>query len=149
MQKIAILRKGEISFQEILEKMKSNPKIRSCGAIVSFIGQVREEGHDGGKVLKLIYEHADELVLRELEEIREEILRKYEIEEIIIYHFVGELKPSDHTIYIVAAAKHRKPAFEAAMEALELVKKKLHIWKKEVTDKGEYWIIGNEIVKKD
>jgi len=147
MRKIAILKKGEITINEILEKMKTDPKIRKCGAIVSFVGQVREEGRDGGKVIKLIYEHAGEIALNELREIREEIINKYEVEEVIIYHFVGELEPLDNTIYIIVAAKHRKPAFEAAMEALELVKKKLHIWKKEITDKGEYWIIGDEVVK--
>lgn len=147
MQKVRIVRKNETSISEILSELKKNDALLKCGAIVLFIGQVREMGRRGGKVRKLLYECAEEAALKELGKIREEILRKYEIEELLIYHFVGELKPGEDTIYIVVASKHRDPAFKAAREALELVKEKVPIWKKEITDRGEYWIGGDEILE--
>jgi len=146
MKKTAIVRKNEISFCDILDNLRKNPKISKCGAIVSFIGIVRKVGHDKEEVSKLIYEHAEDYVEQDLIEIRDYILSNYDVEEVLIYHFTGELNPGDYTIFIVVAAQHRGPAFEATREALELVKKKVHIWKKEITTKSEYWILGDEIV---
>jgi len=145
--KVAIIRKGDVEISKLLEAMKRDPNIRECGAIVSFIGIVRGIGYDGSRVKYLHYETEEEVAIKELEEVRNEVLRKYDVKEVLIYHYIGTLEPGSDTIYIMVAAKHREPAFEAARYALELVKKRVHIWKKEVTEEGEYWIMGEEIVK--
>lgn len=147
MDKVAVLRKGDLDLGSIISELSKDKNLLKCGAIVTFIGQVRETAREKGKVIKLIYECAEEAAVKELGKIREEILDKYDIEELYIYHFVGELVPGEHTIYIVAAAPHRKAAFQAASEALELVKERVPIWKKEVTDKGEYWVSGDEVLE--
>ena len=43
---------------------------------------------------------------------------------------------------IVAAAPHRKPAFDAAFEGINKLKKLVPIWKKEYFADGEVWVEG-------
>ncbi|WP_324735013.1 molybdenum cofactor biosynthesis protein MoaE [Thermococcus sp. SY098] len=118
---------------------------RKAGGIAIFLGKVREESH-GRKVKKLIYEAYKEMALKEMEKIRKEAKEKFPIEEILIWHRYGELEVGENTILIVAAGKHRREAFEACMWAVNEVKKRVPIWKREVTDEGEFWIEGDKII---
>ena len=43
---------------------------------------------------------------------------------------------------IVVTAPHRKPAFEAALEAIDRLKRRVPIWKKEHFADGEVWVEG-------
>ena len=80
-------------------------------------------------------------------EIREDILKKYEdLVELLIYHVVDELEPGEQTVFIVAAAKHRDSAFKACREAIDRVKAEAPIWKKEVSEGEQHWIVGEELV---
>jgi molybdopterin synthase catalytic subunit len=119
---------------------------RTTGGIVIFLGKVREESH-GRRVKKLIYEAYEEMAMKEMKRIREEALQKFPIEEILIWHRYGELEVEENTILIVAAGKHRKESFEACIWAVDEVKKRVPIWKKEITDEGEFWIEGNKVRK--
>ncbi|KPU64029.1 molybdenum cofactor biosynthesis protein MoaE [Thermococcus sp. EP1] len=121
-----------------------------AGGIAIFLGKVRDESH-GRHVKKLIYEAYEEMAIKEMERIREEALRNFPILDILIWHRYGELDIGENTILIVAVGKHRKEAFEACMWAVDEVKKRVPIWKKEVTDEGEFWIEGDKAVmyKKD
>ncbi|NJE08351.1 molybdenum cofactor biosynthesis protein MoaE [Thermococcus sp. M39] len=121
---------------------------RKAGGIVIFLGKVREESH-GRKVKKLIYEAYEEMALKEMEKIRQEAKEKFPIEEILIWHRYGELEVGENTILIVTAGKHRREAFEACMWAVDEVKKRVPIWKREVTDEGEFWIEGDKVIPAD
>lgn len=147
MGKVAILRKGKRDITEILSNLSKEVNLNNVGAIVIFIGRVREKARKSGNVQKLFYECAEEAAIKELNDIRKFILSKYEIKDILIYHFIGDLEPGEHTIYIIVTSSHREPAFKAAEEALELVKTRVPIWKKEITDKDEYWVSGDEILE--
>ena len=43
---------------------------------------------------------------------------------------------------VIAAAPHRKPAFEAALEGINRLKRLVPIWKKEYFADGEVWVDG-------
>jgi molybdopterin synthase catalytic subunit len=40
------------------------------------------------------------------------------------------------------AAPHRKPAFEAALEGINRLKRLVPVWKKEFFEDGEVWVEG-------
>lgn len=111
-----------------------------------FLGQVRNENL-GRKVEKLIYEAYPEMAEAEMERIREEALKKFPILDMVIWHRYGELKVGEDTILIVASAKHRKEAFRACEWAIDEVKHRVPIWKKEVTPEGTFWLEGDRAVK--
>ena len=148
MKKVGIVRKNEVSFDQLLDLIKSSESIEECGAIVAFIGIVRGISRDKKRIKKLIYEAEKNIAEEVMRNIRQEIIEKYsEVKDVIIYHIIDELNVSDETIYILVSAKHREQAFSAAKEALNRVKKEVPIWKKEVTINGEHWILGDEVVK--
>jgi len=141
MEKVKLVKKGEVNFQLLMDEVKKNPEIEECGAIVSFMGIVRGVGHDGTRVKELYYEAAVDEAVKSLKEIREQTLKKNkDVKELLIYHVIDTLKPGEETIYILAAGKHRQDAFNASIQALEEVKKKPLIWKKEITEKQAYWV---------
>jgi MoaE-MoaD fusion protein len=48
----------------------------------------------------------------------------------------------DTSVAVIAAAPHRRPAFEAALEGINRLKKTVPIWKKEYFEDGEVWVEG-------
>lgn len=140
--RVRLFKKPEdFDINEAIE-LVSSPK---SGGIVVFLGKVREESHDR-RVKKLIYEAYEEMAIEEMKRIRGEALKKFPILDMVIWHRNGELEVGENTILIVAAGKHRKEAFEACIWAVDEVKKRVPIWKKEVTDEGEFWIEGEKAI---
>jgi len=45
-------------------------------------------------------------------------------------------------VAVVVSAPHRRPAFEAALEAINRLKRTVPIWKKEHFADGEVWVEG-------
>ena len=150
MDKVGIIRKGEIDIMDLLEDLNTSNEEGSFGAIVTFIGVVRSKDRKGYKLKSLIYDADKERAIESIKKIREDLLAKYEdLKELYIYHVVDELKPGESTVFILAAAGHRDDAFKACREAIDRVKVEAPIWKKEVSVKSEHWIIGDEIVEVD
>jgi len=140
--KIRLFKKPEdFNINEAIELVSSS----KSGGIAAFLGKVREESH-GRRVKKLIYEAYEEMAIEEMKRIREEAMKKFPILDMVIWHRYGELEVGENTILIVAAGKHRREAFEACIWAVDEVKKRVPIWKKEVTDEGEFWIEGEKAV---
>jgi molybdopterin synthase catalytic subunit len=115
------------------------------GGYVVFLGKVRNK-NKGRQVKKLIYEVYDEMALKEMARIREEALEKFRINDMLIWHRKGELKVGEDTILVIASAPHRKEAFEACIWAVDEVKKRVPVWKKEITNEGEFWIERDKLV---
>lgn len=138
---IAIIKDKEINVKEIIDKIE-NENIGKIGCIVSFIGVVREMGRNGGRVSKLVYEVYNDEALKRMNKIAEETISKYGVVDVQIYHKTGETAIGEETFYVFVAAKHRKEAFQALMEIVERVKHEVPIWKKEVTEHGETWILN-------
>jgi len=139
---VGIHEKDEISLMDLLNKIKMNKDLEKAGAIMVFIGIVRGIGVKGGKVKKLRLEAYKEQAEESLEKIAKEILEKPGIVDVRIHHFVGELNVGEDIVYISVAGGHRNEVFEALREAIDRMKKEAAIWKKEITDLGEYWVSG-------
>lgn len=140
--KVRVARRGEVKLQDLIDEVRRSEGFEECGAIVAFNGVVRGVGRDGSRVRKLVYEAYEEAVVEALEEVRREVLERTGAKELLIAHVVDELGQGDDIVFIVAAAPHRAEAFKAAMEAIELIKSRAPIWKKEVTELGERWVSG-------
>lgn len=109
------------------------------GAIVLFLGSVR--GSSGQKrVRALRYEVYEEMADEMIRRIEEEVRQDSGVRRVLVQHRVGDLTPGERTILVAAVARHRGEAFDACRKALERVKAKAPIWKKEVYDDGEAWV---------
>jgi molybdopterin synthase catalytic subunit len=122
-----------------ISKIVEQYKTPQTGAIVIFEGKPR---NDNG-IIALHYEVYNEMAIRELKKIREEILKKFDIQEIFLFHRKGEVKIGETSFVVVVFSKHRKEAFLACSEAVNLVKERVPIWKREVyKDRLGEWILG-------
>ena len=132
------LQQEEFDILNILEMVK-NPE---SGGIVSFLGTVRENSK-GHTVSKMEIEAYEDMALRQLEAIRSEAKEKFNVHEIYIVHRYGELNVQDNIVFIAVAARHRKGAFDACIFVINELKKRVPIWKKEITPEGNFWVDEN------
>lgn len=109
------------------------------GAIVNFIGQVRDI-NEGDAVQTLTLEHYPGMTERALEAIEHEANTRWDISSSLIIHRVGTLKPQDQIVLVVVASKHRGEAFKACEFMMDFLKTQAPFWKKEVTSEGERWV---------
>ena len=114
----------------------SNPNI---GALVSFVGQVRDL-NDGDNVASMTLEHYPGMTEKSLESIVEQAKNRWAIEDALIVHRVGELKPLDQIVLVLVASAHRKDAFAACEFMMDYLKTEALFWKKEQTPSGERWV---------
>ncbi len=111
------------------------------GALITFDGVVRNNS-GGRRTLYLDYECYVPLALRQLEEIGRSVLDTHAVDGIALVHRVGRLQIREASVSIVVAAAHRRPAYEASLEAINAVKRKVPVWKKEHFADGEVWVEG-------
>ena len=138
MPDVGVHRRGEVDLPDLLRRLRKDLG-EEVGAIGCFVGVVRAVSSGGKKVKYLSYE-ADEDAAKKLEEIASEVERQPNIKRVMIHHVVDQLKPEEDAIYVLVTGKKREDVFKALPEVMDRVKKDVPIWKKEVTENGEYWI---------
>jgi molybdopterin synthase catalytic subunit len=111
------------------------------GAVVTFQGVVRNNTR-GRATLRLEYECYEEMAIRKMAEIGQEIVSRFDISRIAMIHRLGRMEISEASVVVIAAAPHRRPAFDAALEGINRLKRLVPIWKKEFFADGEVWVEG-------
>jgi len=109
------------------------------GAVVSFIGQVRDI-NDGDAVSTLTLEHYPGMTERALEQIEQEAKSRWNISGSLIIHRVGMLQPLEQIVLVAVASAHRGEAFKACEFIMDYLKTQAPFWKKESTPDGERWV---------
>jgi MoaE-MoaD fusion protein len=113
------------------------------GAAVSFLGTVRDHAEDLDGVVRLDYSSYEAMAEKVLADLAVELAGDHPlVSGWALLHATGELAVGDHTILVVACAPHRAEAFEACRDALERVKDRVPVWKREVTADGEHRWVG-------
>ncbi len=111
------------------------------GALLTFEGVVRDNSK-GRKTRYLDYECYVPLALNTIEEVGRAVLERFDARRIAIVHRVGRLAIREVSVSIVVAAAHRRAAYEASRAAIDTVKKRVPVWKKEYFEDGEVWVEG-------
>lgn len=129
----------DFSVDEVLGRLRTG----RMGAIVVFVGVVRGESR-GRQVERIEIQAYEEMARSQLEAIRREAMERFRVEEVAVIHRIGGLKVSDDIMMIATGAAHRAEAFDACRYVLEQIKRRVPIWKKEVTPEGDFWVEGVE-----
>lgn len=123
-----------------LEPLISSVRGDECGAVVAFLGIVRETSDDGRDVDGLSYEAYPEMALPTMRAIGAEAEARFEGSRVAMVHRVGALRVGEPSVAVAAAAPHRGTAFDACEYAIDELKKRVAIWKKEhYTGGGASW----------
>lgn len=109
------------------------------GGIVVFLGTVRDHARGRG-VEKLEYEAYPGMAEREMDAIAEEAATRFGDARVAIAHRTGRLAIGEIAVVVVAAASHRPEAFAACRFAIDALKERVPIWKKEFADDGAVWV---------
>jgi len=112
---------------------------KDTGAIVSFVGQVRDI-NDGDTVAQLTLEHYPGMTEKTLEAIISQAKSRWDIFDALIIHRIGTLKPTDQIVLVAVSGAHRGEAFKACEFVMDFLKTEAPFWKKEVTEAGERWL---------
>ena len=111
------------------------------GALCVFTGVVRNH-NDGKPVLHLEYEGYEEMVTAIFEEIAAEAKAKFGVTSVRIAHRLGRMEIGDTSVAVAVSSPHRREAFEACRFAIDTLKHRAPIWKKEFYADGSSWLEG-------
>ncbi len=125
----------KIDIVQVLESIKDC----SAGGIDMFIGTTRNYSN-GKKVLSLEYEVYVPMAIKKMKEIEEIVRKRWEICKISMIHRIGKVEVGEVSVVIAVSSTHRKEAFESCRFTIDILKKEVPIWKKEVFENGEIWV---------
>jgi molybdopterin synthase catalytic subunit len=111
------------------------------GAFVNFEGVARNNTK-GRPTRYLEYECYEAMAVKMMAQIGREIATTFPIGRIAMVHRLGRLEIGETSVAVVVTAPHRKPAFEAALEGINRLKRLVPVWKKEYFVDGEVWVDG-------
>ena len=115
----------------------------SFGATDIFMGTMRDF-NEGDDVQAMTLQHYPGMTENHLDAIIEQARQQFGIDEALIIHRVGEIRPSDTIVITAVWSAHRKAAFDANRFLMEELKSRAPFWKKEtLTDGSERWVEKN------
>lgn len=119
------------------------------GAVVIMSGMVRNQTA-GQAVLALEYQAYEPMALQVFEQIANEIGQHWPgVGRVVIHHRIGKLQVGDISVLVGVGCPHRGEAFKACQFAIDTLKHRAPIWKKEWYQRadgqlsGQWVSIGN------
>lgn len=134
---------GPISSQFIADEIDKHRDKTGIGAHSLFIGTIRADQIDGKTVAGIVYTAYAEMIGLAIQEIKDTLFRTFdELHCVHIYHSTGQVNVGEHSLFVMVSSAHRKQAFAACTHCVELIKKQLPVWKKELYVDGSHAWLG-------
>ncbi|MBN1108249.1 MAG: molybdenum cofactor biosynthesis protein MoaE [Bacteroidales bacterium] len=136
-----ILVDGPITNEMISSLLSLKDQNGETGAHSVFLGRVRAD-IKGGKTVKAIeYSAYESMVNREAEDIIQSILLQYDdVGSIEIRHSTGIVSAGEISLLVMVSGHRRHQAQAACSGAVELIKERFPVWKKEIyEDNSQEW----------
>jgi molybdopterin synthase catalytic subunit len=130
-----LLSDDPLSLDRVVEEVRSD----EAGAIATFTGTTRVHSR-GRTVTHLDYEAYEGMAEKVMEEIADALRARYELTAIAIHHRIGRVTIGETSVLIAVSAPHRQDALAACKDAIDELKERVPLWKKEVYEGGEEWI---------
>jgi molybdopterin synthase catalytic subunit len=124
-----------LSLDAVVDEVRSD----RAGAIATFVGTTRVESR-GRTVVQLEYEAYEGMAEQVMAEIAAELEQRYDVCGIAIHHRTGRVEIGEASVVIAISAPHRQDALAACKDAIDTLKERVPLWKKEVYEGGEEWI---------
>jgi MoaE-MoaD fusion protein len=122
-----------------LDRVVDEVRDERAGAIATFTGTTRLTSR-GRTVLHLDYEAYEGMAESVMAEIGDEIRRRYDLCAVAIHHRTGRVGIGETSVVIAVSAPHRADALAACQDAIDALKERVPLWKKEFYEGGEQWI---------
>ncbi|HEX3550873.1 MAG TPA: molybdenum cofactor biosynthesis protein MoaE [Candidatus Elarobacter sp.] len=114
------------------------------GGVVTFLGTTRETSPDDPRpVVALEYEAYDAMAVPEMEAIAREARERFGPLAIAMVHRTGRVELGEPSVAVVVAAPHRGAAFDACRYAIDALKARVPVWKREIYRDGDAAWVAN------
>ena len=123
------------------QELKHQLQRAEDGAAIVFEGVVRDNTK-GRPTAFLEYECYEAMAVEQMARIGREIAASFDIGRICMVHRLGRLQIGETSVVVITTAPHRKPAFAAALQGIDRLKREVPIWKKEFFLDGAVWVDG-------
>jgi len=134
---MVLLTRDPIDFAALTEAVRDP----HCGGVVLFLGTVRDLTGDE-RTDFLDYEAYPGMAEKNLAEVEAEVRAKWpHVGGVSLVHRLGRLGVGEVSVAVAVSCPHRAEAFAAARFAIDAIKDRVPIWKK---DNGETWIEGSK-----
>ena len=141
MKKVFI--KGAIQPEFIADSIAKHQTKHSIGAHNIFLGQVRADEINNKTVAAIDFTCYEEMANPILEEIREKAFKTFNLTCMHIYHSLGEIKAGEVCFFVFVSAKHSKEVYAATEYLVNIVKKKVPLFGKEIfEDDSHQWKVN-------
>ena len=111
--------------------------VTGAGAVVTFLGLVRD---DSGAMTGMEIEHYPGMTERAIAAIAEEARLRWSLDDALVIHRHGLLRPGAAIMMVATASRHRAAAFAAAEFLMDYLKSRAPFWKKEIGADGAAWV---------
>jgi molybdopterin synthase catalytic subunit/molybdopterin converting factor small subunit len=122
-----------------LDRVVAEVRDEQAGAIATFTGTTRISSR-GRTVTHLDYEAYEGMAERVMAEIAKGLQSRYELSAVAIHHRIGRVGIGETSVVIAVSAPHRQDALAACKDAIDELKERVPLWKKEVYSDGAEWI---------
>jgi len=130
-----LLSERPLSLEAVVEEVAS----AEAGAVATFVGTTRVHSR-GRTVTHLEYEAYEGMAEEVMAEIAGELTARYDLCDVAIHHRIGRVGIGEQSVVIAVSAPHRQDALAACKDAIDTLKARVPLWKKEVYEGGEEWI---------
>lgn len=129
---------GAILPSFIADSLAKHATKLDIGAHSIFLGQIRNDTLENGKVHAMEYSAYIEMAEDILYLIREDAFTKFNLSCLHIYHSLGRVNVGEICLFVFTSSKHRSDAIEACSYLVERIKKEVPIWGKEIFQNQTY-----------
>jgi len=136
------LRVQEAAFDVGAETAAFTAGAAGAGAVVTFIGLVRDEG---GSLHAMQIEHYPGMTERAIGDILAQAVGRWALTDALVIHRYGLLTRGEAIMMVATAARHRAAAFEAADFLMDYLKSRAPFWKKELGAAGAKWVAAKSV----
>ena len=124
-----------LSLNQVVDEVRDD----DAGAIATFTGTTRKSSR-GRTVVRLEYEAYEGMAETTMEGIAQELRTRYNVTNVAIHHRTGTVGVGETSVVIAVSAPHRADALAACRDAIDALKERVPLWKKEIYEGGEEWI---------
>ncbi|MCS7046351.1 MAG: molybdenum cofactor biosynthesis protein MoaE [Gemmataceae bacterium] len=112
------------------ERLAESVRRPHCGAVVVFLGTVRDLTGER-RTVALDYEAYAPMAVAKMAEIEADTRCRWPVGEIAMEHRLGHLEVGEVSVAVAVSCPHRDQAFAACRHAIDRLKELVPIWKKE------------------
>ncbi len=111
-----------------------------CGAVVAFVGTVRDRSGAQSGIRALELEHYPGMTEASIEHMIDRAFERFDLRAARVVHRIGPLAPLDQIVLVAVTSAHRGQAFLACEFLMDYLKTQAPFWKKETTPDGAHWV---------